>query len=460
MARKLLAVSLLLAASWAAHADTYVVDAEGTGDFPTIQAAIDSSAHGDLILLGDGTFLGDGNRDLLYHGKAITLQSENGLPEACILDCQGSEGDPHRGVAFVSDETRESLLRGITIMNAWVGGWDFPEGSGGAVLCEWSSPTIENCVFLNNSARSGGGMTSFYWSSPAIIDCTFEGNDAYYGGGGGGLFIDSSVRPLVIRCVFKDNMRSGITSQGSDFELRDCEFSGHSRYGIDCGTFYTGSFLIDNCRFFDNLGPALRCLGPGAIISNCSCWNNRGPNGAALLLDFDFFGTITDCLIYGNIAEESGGAVWCGSGTPTFTNCTMSYNKAGSGAGGIDCGSATVTLENTIIAFSTTGEALAGNATLSCCDLYGNAGGDWIGDIAGQYGIDGNISEDPIFCDPWSDDFTLQADSPCAPFSSPNPECDLIGSEPIGCQPPTGVWPPAEAASWGGVKALFREGTD
>ena len=57
-------------------------------------------------------------------------------------------------------------------------------------------------------------------------------------------------------------------------------------------------------------------------------------------------------------------------------------------------------------------------------------------------------------------DFTLQSDSPCAPFSSPNPECDLIGSEPIGCQPPTGVWPSAEGGSWGGVKALFREGTD
>ncbi len=155
------------------------------------------------------------------------------------------------------------------------------------------------------------------------------------------------------------------------------------------------------------------------------------------------------------------GSVWCGEeGSVTLTNCTIACNDADTGAGGIDCGSATVTLKNTIIAFSTAGKAVIGGAALSCCDLYGSAGGDWLGDIAGQYGLDGNISEDPLFCDPPNDDFTLQEDSPCAPFSLPNPECDLIGSEPIGCQPPTGIWPPADITSWGGVKALFRHGTD
>ncbi|MCK4414973.1 MAG: right-handed parallel beta-helix repeat-containing protein [Candidatus Eisenbacteria sp.] len=455
----LLSFAVLLSVS-TARADVYLVVSDGTGDFPTIQAAINAATDGDVILLGDGTFVGDGNRDLTYGGKAITIQSENDDPQGCILDCQGSEGDPHRGVAFVSDETRESVLRGITIMNGWVGGWDFPEGSGGAVLCEWSSPTIENCVFLNNAARSGGGMTSFYGSSPAIIDCTFEGNDAYYGGKGGGLLVDSSIHPLVTGCTFRNNSDTGISSEGSGTEVRNCDFSGHANFGVTCGDGYTHTYIIDGCRFFDNLGPGLRCTSAGGVISSCAFWANEAEDGAALLLVFGFSGTVSDCLFYGNRAAESGGAVWCGDATATFENCTIAYNEAGNGAGGIHCGSATVTLENTIIAFSTAGGAVAGAADLSCCDLYGNAGGNWIGDIAGQYGIDGNISEDPIFCDPWSDDFTLQSDSPCAPFSLPNPECDLIGSEPIGCQPPTGVWPPAEAASWGGVKALFREGTD
>lgn len=50
---------------------TYLVTAGGTGDFPTIQAAIDASVAGDTILLADGTFTGDGNWDLDFGGRSI-----------------------------------------------------------------------------------------------------------------------------------------------------------------------------------------------------------------------------------------------------------------------------------------------------------------------------------------------------------------------------------------------------
>ena len=107
----------------------------------------------------------------------------------------------------------------------------------------------------------------------------------------------------------------------------------------------------------------------------------------------------------------------------------------------------------TIVAFSVSGDGVHtyGGATLRCCDIYGNAGGDWIGSIAGQLGLDGNISEDPLFCDPETLDFTLHPDSPCAPFTPPNPECDLIGAWPVGCSPT-----PMLETTWGAMKALFR----
>jgi len=92
-----------------------------------------------------------------------------------------------------------------------------------------------------------------------------------------------------------------------------------------------------------------------------------------------------------------------------------------------------------------------GDAALSCCDIWGNAGGDWVPGIAGQYGVNGNISEDPQLCDPENGDFTLSESSPCAPFTPPNPECDLIGAWPVGC-----AGTPVAPGSWGSVKALFR----
>jgi hypothetical protein len=115
-------------------------------------------------------------------------------------------------------------------------------------------------------------------------------------------------------------------------------------------------------------------------------------------------------------------------------------------------------LENTVIAFATAGGSIFcipgdSDPILTCCDIYGNTGGDWTDCIEDQQGINGNISEDPLFCDPGNEDFTLQECSPCAPFSPPNPECDLIGAWPVGC----GGTPTIET-SWGAVKAMFRQG--
>jgi hypothetical protein len=63
----LLAVVLLPAAG----ATTYVVHPDGTGDSPTIQAAIDASSDGDVVELTNGTFTGDGNRDLVGTGVDV-----------------------------------------------------------------------------------------------------------------------------------------------------------------------------------------------------------------------------------------------------------------------------------------------------------------------------------------------------------------------------------------------------
>jgi hypothetical protein len=119
-------LSLFLIASsvlpvWSA---TYFVNPEGTGDFPTIQAAIDAAENEDVILLGDGIFAGDGNRDIEYKGKAITVCSESGNPEHCIIDCGGTPEDFHRGFYFQGSELPNARLEGVTIRNGVVGGED------------------------------------------------------------------------------------------------------------------------------------------------------------------------------------------------------------------------------------------------------------------------------------------------------------------------------------------------
>jgi len=159
---------------------------------------------------------------------------------------------------------------------------------------------------------------------------------------------------------------------------------------------------------------------------------------------------LVECTIFENEAAE-GAAVW-DDGLPAtdITSCTIALNRATRGAilAGV-CGR----IENTIISHSTAGEAVAHYyqlPTLSCSDIYGNAGGDWTYQLQQQYGIRGNISQDPLFCDPANGDFSLDCNSPCA--AENNPECGQIGAWPVGCGPSAVV-----ETTWGAVKALFRE---
>ena len=88
------------------------------------------------------------------------------------------------------------------------------------------------------------------------------------------------------------------------------------------------------------------------------------------------------------------------------------------------------------MAFNQGSRAFSGyaTATFACCDVYGNEGGDWVGEIAGQEGINGNLCLDPLFCNAPGTDFNLADDSPCRGHSPQSPDCDRMGAWPVGCE--------------------------
>jgi hypothetical protein len=153
---------------------------------------------------------------------------------------------------------------------------------------------------------------------------------------------------------------------------------------------------------------------------------------------------------------NGGGLTLASSGILRLASCTLYANSALFGAGVACYGATQATLEATLIALSPTGNAVdygeGGTATLACCDLYGNAGGDWVDEIADQLGQRRNVSLNPQFCSADPDlnrNWTVERDSPCLPDSS-------------GCEVPIGAWDrgcedtPAERTSWGSLKALYR----
>lgn len=98
-----------------AQAATYLVTPDGSGDFPTIQAALDATLEADIIELADGFYCGEGNRDLDFAGKAVMLRSVSDDPTTCVIDCQGSLEDPHRGFHFYANEGPFTVIRGLTV---------------------------------------------------------------------------------------------------------------------------------------------------------------------------------------------------------------------------------------------------------------------------------------------------------------------------------------------------------
>jgi len=194
---------------------------------------------------------------------------------------------------------------------------------------------------------------------------------------------------------------------------------------VDSGT---GSVFIDGCKFISNSAIDLNGYGSGsggaicnngnATIINCifdGNWTGTTNGMGGAICNFQGTPLIANCLFVNCSSNLGGGVCFAKYNEGSLTNCTFCANSASSGAGVGLYYASTVTILNTIIAFSPQGEAVAGTGvkTLSHCNLHGNSGGDWVGDIAGQLGTNGNISADPLFADASGGDCHLTWDSPC-----------------------------------------------
>ncbi len=108
-----------------------------------IQMGIDAAFDGDTVLIADGVYIGAGNKNLDFGGRAIVVMSENG-PDNCIIDCENQ----YRAFYFHTSEDSNSVVEGLSIINGY-----YYIGAG--INCSSSSPTIKNCIIRNNQAHGG-----------------------------------------------------------------------------------------------------------------------------------------------------------------------------------------------------------------------------------------------------------------------------------------------------------------
>jgi parallel beta-helix repeat protein len=419
------------------HSD---VDQSGGGDYLTIQEGIDAAAPDDTVLVACGTY----NEHDIVVRSGVYLKSETGYADcvtidACdqggVMSCVG-EGDPIR-------------IEGFTIT-----GGRSPQ-YGGGLYCDSARVTLARCNIIGNSAGFGGGAYLHACTLPVLRECNFVDNSA--DGIAAGVYLANCSSALVEGCTVSENLPSGVLCNWCDgAQFTDCDFSDNLGSGLELG--YSNATLT-GCTFKGNKGMSgggISCFECLMSLRHCDFSNNEATtDGGAIDCDACYDSNIEGCTFSNNRADAGGGIRIHWGSTPTIRGCTFSGNTAPSASGIKSSLYSSPRVENTIVAFGGTGPAVScyegSNATMFCCNVYGNAGGDWIDCIADQYGLNGNTSLDPCFCE---DSYMLGEPSPCAPDNSPE-GCGLIGALRVGCAECR--YPvPVEPTSWGHVKSLFR----
>jgi hypothetical protein len=215
--------------------------------------------------------------------------------------------------------------------------------------------------------------------------------------------------------------------------------------------------------FLDS-GGGIDCENSALLIKNNIITGNWCINSGAIWCYGAISPTIEGNLICNN-EQWGGGALGITDCSPLVKNNTIVCNNSSDGTSAIwiDGTLSYPIIMNNIIAFdssSTTGgpavwaSAPASQIVFECNDVWANYPQNYGGTLADLTGVNGNISEDPLFCGvSGTGNYYLQEASPCAESHVPAHCAGLrMGCYPVKCT--VGV----EHESWGKIKALFKGG--
>jgi len=328
--------------------------------YNTIQVALDDANSGDTVEVSPGTYY----ENLNFLGKNITLRSTNPNDPSVVVSTIIDGGGNGSVVIFAGGETRQAVLKGLTIQNG-----NSEPGAGGGIMINNSSPTISGNIIRWNivdSDNGGGGIFLAHLASPLIENNTIDGNQAGFGGGiyvgynssptirnnsiennsveihrGGGIFVSGSSSPTIQDNSLSDNSSQfggGIciveNSSGeisnNYFTLNTAQYGG----GIFCGD---SDPIIKQNEFSGNSATS---FGGGLFIGKCVVNNNvisgnTAQTGGGIFV-WESSPTISDNNINGNTSTMGGGGIYVRSNShPTINNNIISSNKAAYYGGGI-----------------------------------------------------------------------------------------------------------------------------
>jgi len=278
-----------------------IVDINDTGDYTSIQQAINAASDSDTVLVYPGTYL----ENINYNGKNIVIASlfltteDSSYISQTTIDANGNG----TVVTFEGGEDSSATLAGITLENGSSinGSGIFCDNSsgptikyvriinnsatnfGGGIYCDNNSdirlirvkilendanlrgggifalnsdPFLENVVIGNNATGSYGGGIYCYNSSPVIINSTLANNSAALGGGA--IYLKNNSSPVMLNTILWDNIPEQIfcssISDANTFSIAYCDIE-NGIEGIETNNngeieFDEGNIILE--PFFEN----------------------------------------------------------------------------------------------------------------------------------------------------------------------------------------------------------------
>jgi Chlamydia polymorphic membrane protein (Chlamydia_PMP) repeat len=360
-------------------ATVWEVKADGTGDVPTLQAAIEAAVSGDTVLVFPGTYtehctldgktlvfrgrdgaattLLDGQlsgRVLMVNSGEVTLEGftiENGRKNGIEVDNQGAGVAGFK--AFV--HIRDCIFQGnIASLGGavYISSLSAPEGPsllpsaqlgtgllientvflnniatevGGGLHADEVPSTLVDCTFQGNHAGQLGGGADFLHADQHLVRCRFEGNDAFNGAGvswsGFGVL---SLDQVVFQSTIADNQGGGLWSVNATQLVLDHTWflENHADRG---GGIYLAHVLASGARSLwrgntgtSRGGDAYFLQVAGGEFDYSTWMSGTSPNGAAIFAEGGDLHLVS-CIV----GEESGSAVVCAAGTNASSSCTV-----------------------------------------------------------------------------------------------------------------------------------------
>ncbi len=331
-----------------AYAKVWYVDttgAEGDSIQKYVNIAHDSAVafnRIDTVLLADGKYHMFINDTLgLIMRDSVVLMSQNGA-ESCTLTALSKTGTDvaWHVIFFTLLDTIDckAMIKKLTITNGMA---REPSPYGGGIFCYLSSPVIESCVIINNSADYGGGLYAFL-SSPVIIGNKICNNSAYIGGG---LFLCYGASTITENKIYNNSAKGG---GGGVYINGSFTLNGNKIYynsgDIGGGVWGYGSFILNGNQIYNNSvnyhGGGLYIGGDPTLIGN-KIYNNFGNYGGGLCISGS--STLIGNEIYNNSANSYGGGLYIFSGFPILTRNEIHNNSTNLYGGGL-CVSGSPTL--------------------------------------------------------------------------------------------------------------------